>query len=461
MGRTLFHAANSYFIPNVKATAFSCKTNLPPFTAFRGFGGPQGMFVIESAIAKAAESLNIPAIKIQEKNLIREGDTFHYGQTAKKANAIKSWKELKKHYQIDNLSKETDDFNAKNPTVKKGLALMPVCFGISFTKIPMNQARALIHIYQDGSVGVSTGAIEMGQGVNTKLLQIASRFFSIKPERIKIETTNTSRVANTSPTAASTGADLNGKALINACNKIQKRLLKTASGILKTDQNKIQITNESVFVSGKATGLKWEKLIETAFLERQNLSAVGHYATPVIHFDRTAENGHPFAYHVYGTAAITARLDCLRGTYNIENVYIVHDFGTSLNKTIDLGQIEGGVVQGIGWMTMEELRYSRKGELLSNSLSTYKIPDIYAAPKSITCKALETKGPELAILRSKAVGEPPLMYGIGAYFAIRNAIRAFNPEAHIAFDAPLTPEKVLMSLYPAVNAPVTKVSGIM
>ncbi len=456
IGRSLFHITNSYHIPNVRATAYSCKTNLPPFTAFRGFGGPQAMFVIEAAIAKAAELLNIPARIIQEKNLIKENDVFHYGQTAKNVHAAKSWREVLNQFQVENNTKEIEDFNAQNPTVKKGLAMMPVCFGISFTKIPMNQARALIHIYQDGSVGVSTGAVEMGQGVNTKLLQIASQFFSISPAKVKIETTNTTRVANTSPTAASSGADLNGNALLDACDKLLLRLKKTASKTLKTDIGSIEIIDEIVFVSGKATSLKWKKLIETAFLDRVSLSAVGHYATPVIYFDKTVEKGRPFAYHVYGTAAITAKLDCLRGIYSIEKVQIVHDFGNSLNLMIDLGQVEGAVVQGIGWMTMEELRFSKKGELLSNSLSTYKVPDIYAAPETIECKALETEGPELAVLRSKAVGEPPLMYGIGAYFALRNAIRAFNPEAHIGFDAPLTPEKVLLSLYS-----VTKVAGTM
>lgn len=456
LGRSLFHITNSYYIPNVRATAYSCKTNLPPFTAFRGFGGPQAMFVIESAIALAAESLNIPAMIIQEKNLIKENDTFHYGQTARNVHAGKSWQEVVNTYGIDKLSKEINGFNTQNKAVKKGLALMPVCFGISFTKISMNQARALVHIYQDGSVGISTGAVEMGQGVNTKLLQIASQFFSIDPEKVKIETTNTTRVANTSPTAASSGADLNGKALLYACGKLLLRLKKTASKILKTDPDAIEIIDEKVYASGKAGKLKWGKLIEMAFLDRISLSAVGHYATPVIHYDKTLEKGHPFAYHVYGTAAITAKLDCLRGIYSIEKVQIVHDFGNSLNPEVDLGQIEGGVVQGIGWMTMEELRYNDKGQLLSNSLSTYKVPDIYAAPETIECKALETEGPEPAVLRSKAVGEPPLMYGIGAYFAIRNAIRTFNPQVRIAFDAPLTPEKVLMSLYPA-----TKVSGTM
>jgi xanthine dehydrogenase large subunit len=447
MERTLFHVTNSYHIPNVKATAYSCKTNLPPFTAFRGFGAPQAMFVIESAIAKAAESIGVPANSIQEKNLIGEKDVFHYGQVAENANAKKSWQKLSDQYHFKRTQEEIVKFNRENKNFKKGLALMPVCFGISFTKTPMNQARALVHIYQDGSVSISSGAIEMGQGVNTKLLQVAAKTFSINPERVKMETTNTTRVANTSPTAASSGADLNGKALQNACNEIKKRLISGTAKILKADPDSIAIRDELIYVDDKKTALNWEKLISSVFLDRVSLSAVGHYATPVIHFDKEKGKGHPFAYHVYGTAAVSARLDCIRGRYEIEKVEIVHDFGTSLNKKIDLGQIEGGVVQGIGWMTMEEIKYDEKGTLLANSLSTYKVPDIHAAPASIECLALETEGPDLAIMRSKAVGEPPLMYGIGAYFALRNAIKAFNPDAEINFDAPMTPEKVLMNLY--------------
>ena len=209
----------------------------------------------------------------------------------------------------------------------------------------------------------------------------------------------------------------------------------------------IELVNEEVYHSGISSDISWEKLIEHAFLERVNLSSVGHYSTPVIHFDKSIEKGHPFAYHVYGTAAITVTLDCLRGRYEFDQVQVVHDFGNSLNPQVDLGQVEGAVVQGIGWMTMEEIAYDDNGRLLSNSLSTYKVPDVYAAPKNIECKPLEIEGPDLAILKSKAVGEPPFMYGIGAYFALRNAIRAFNTNAEIPFDAPLTPEKVLLSLY--------------
>ncbi|RLA39019.1 MAG: xanthine dehydrogenase, partial [Gammaproteobacteria bacterium] len=447
MERTLFHATNSYFIPNIKATAYSCKTNLPPFTAFRGFGAPQAMFVMESAIAYAADQLGISAHKIQEKNLLAEGDTFLYGQKAKQANARRSWQKLNQHFQIEKLEKGITTFNQQNELVKKGLAIMPICFGISFTKTPMNQARALVHIYQDGSIGVSTGAVEMGQGVNTKLVQIAAKSFSVDYSRIKLETTNTTRVANTSPTAASSGADLNGKALQIACNQLVDMLKSVSAKQLNVTAEEINFQKEKVFIGEKETNLNWEGLIQTAFLERKSLTANGHYATPIIHFDKATEKGHPFAYHVYGTAAISVTLDCLRGRYSFDKVQLVHDFGNSLNYKVDLGQVEGGIVQGIGWMTLEELAFNESGKLLSDSLSTYKVPDIYAAPKTIECLPLDIEGPELAILKSKAVGEPPFMYGIGAYFALRNAIRAFNPKSTVGFNAPFTPEKVLMHLY--------------
>ena len=448
LGRTLFHCNNSYYLPNVKATAYSCRTHLPPNTAFRGFGGPQGMFVIESAIAHAAEQLGIDRDLIQQKNLLREGEEFPYGQIAEGCEAGACWQQAVERYDLDKAKKEVAAFNKENELFKKGLALMPVCFGISFTNTQMNNARALVHIYSDGSVGISTGAVEMGQGVNTKMLQVAAQHFGLSPEQIKIETTNTTRVANTSPSAASATADLNGKALSQACQQLLDRLLPLAAELLELDTpDGLRLFQGLVCIEQKATALTWHQLIHEAFMRRLNLSAKGHYATPRIQFDRSKEKGHPFAYHVYGTAIVTATVDCIRGRYTLDAVKVVHDYGASMNRSIDLGQTEGGIVQGIGWMTMEELLYNKEGRLLSNALSTYKIPDIYSVPKVIDVHFLKTDHDNLAILRSKAVGEPPLMYGIGAYFAIRAAVRAFNPDWRGAFSAPIIPEKVLMGLY--------------
>ncbi|MFN8355304.1 MAG: molybdopterin cofactor-binding domain-containing protein [Spirosomataceae bacterium] len=448
MERTLFHANNAYTIPNLKATAYSCKTNLPSNTAFRGFGGPQGMFVIEAAIAKAAEEIGVEAAEIQQKNLLKEGDAFHYGQIAEGVETLSSWQQTEERYEVARLRQEVVTFNQQHPYQRKGLAFMPICFGISFTKKFMNQARALVHVYTDGSVGISTGAIEMGQGINTKMLQVVAQVFSIPAEWVKVQATSTFKIANTSPSAASATSDLNGKALQIACDAIVERLKDFVRQELQlTAHQRIDLHNGRVEVDGQTTELDWKKLIQLAYFNRVNLSEHGHYITPHIHFDTTTEKGHPFAYHVYGTALTIATVDCIRGTYEIDAVKVVHDFGKSMNFLVDRGQVEGGIVQGIGWMTMEELLYNPDGKLLSNALSTYKIPDIYSIPKELDLHFMDTEGSEHALLRSKAVGEPPLMYGIGAFFAIRNAVKAFNPASSIGFSAPITPEKVLMGLY--------------
>lgn len=445
--RTLFHATNSYYIPNVTTKVLSCKTNLPPNTAFRGFGGPQGMFVIESAIAKAAHEIGVPTRTIQEANLLDENDTFSYGQIAKKVEAKNTWHSAKNIFNIEALEQEVEDFNKNNTSFKKGIAFMPITFGISFTNTPMNHARALVHIYLDGSVGISTAAVEMGQGVNTKMMQIAADVFSIPIEKIKIETTNTTRVANTSPSAASSTTDLNGKATLMACNALVERLKIVASEDLKASVKDITLKEESVYINNKKSALTWTELVSKAMLKRVALTENAHYATPEIHFDKTKEKGHPFAYHVYGTAITTTTIDCMRGTYEFDSVKIVHDYGKSMSEGIDLGQVEGALIQGIGWMTMEEIAYNKEGRLLSNALSTYKVPDIFSVPKTVEVIPVETEGNDMAILKSKAVGEPPLMYGIGAYFALQNAIKAFNPNYDMQFNAPMTPEKVLTGLY--------------
>jgi len=445
--RTLFHCTNSYFIPNVKATAYSCKTNLPPNTAFRGFGGPQAMFVIESAIYKAAQVIGIDALEIQKNNLFNDGDEFPYGQKTENCNARKTWKRTESLYDLEKAKMSVEDFNSSNDIYKKGLALMPICFGISFTNTFMNQASALVHIYFDGSVSVSTAAIEMGQGVNEKIRQVAASVFSISIDKVKIEATNTTRVANTSPTAASSAADLNGKATQQACENLLSRLKQTALELLNIhDQRSIEIIDEVVCIDKTPTKLSWNELIKSANLKRVDLSEHSFYATPNIHFDRTKEKGNPFAYHVYGTALIEATVDCLRGIYKFDSVKVVHDFGKSLNQLIDKGQAEGAIVQGLGWMTIEEILHDENGKLLTDTLSTYKVPDIHFTP-DIKIDFLEDSENPNGIFKSKAIGEPPFMYGIGGYFAILNALKAFNPKVNILFNAPLTPEKVLLTLY--------------
>ncbi|MCO6488349.1 MAG: molybdopterin-dependent oxidoreductase [Phaeodactylibacter sp.] len=446
--RTLFHATNSYYVPNARLTAHCCKTNIAPSTAFRGFGGPQGMFVIEAAIHHAARMLEVAPMEIQEKNLLRDGQVFPYGQVVRESEARPCWIENIERNDIRGLQKEVRRYNAENRLSKRGLHLMPVCFGISFTNTMMNHARALVHVYSDGSVGISTGAVEMGQGANTKMVQVAAREFGLRLGQVRIETTNTTRVANTSPSAASATSDLNGKALQNACGQIRQRLIQLIRQELRLyGSEEVQLLDNAVFVNGQRQDMEWKGLIQLAFTRRINLSAKGHYATPKISFDKEKEKGHPFAYHVFGAAALLCTVDCLRGIYTIDAVHIVHDFGSSMNVGVDLGQVEGGLAQGIGWMTMENLQHSTEGRLLSQTLSNYKIPDIYSVPKAVSVHFLGSEGSDFAIYKSKTTGEPPLMYGIGAYFALYDAILAFNPEAPLLYHAPMTPERVLGLLY--------------
>lgn len=446
--RTLFHATNSYFIPHVRATGYSCRTNLPPFTAFRGFGGPQAMVVIEAAITKAASELGIPAHRIQAKNLFRKGDSLPYGMQVRSGHARTSWRTLQKEGEIKSVFKEIARFNRENQLVKKGAALMPVTFGISFTSTFLNQANALVHVYTDGSVGISTAAVEMGQGVNGKLTRLAAGCFGIDPRRIKVESTNTTRNANTSPTAASTGADLNGNALLTACEGIRSRLMRLASAELGAAPGaRMTVEDEAVLCNGQRSGMNWESLVKKAYFARISLSAQAHYATPGLFFDRLTNQGDAFAYHVHGAALVTARLDCLRGTFDFESVRLIHDRGHSLDPLIDRGQIEGALVQGLGWVALEDLVYNDKGRLLHDSLSTYKVPDIFFAPRDVRIGYLSRPGRSSGPLNSKAIGEPPFMYGIGGYFAVLAAMKAFKPDLNPDFILPISPERVLKALY--------------
>ena len=458
--RTLFHSTNAYYIPNVRAYAASCQTNIPPNTAFRGFGGPQGMFAIESALTDAAEELGISREEIQRNNLLDEGQSFPYGQRAERCRAQKTWDRADEAFDLDEMRADARAFNDEHDAKKKGVAAMPVCFGISFTGTFLNQASALLHVYTDGSVSLSTGGVEMGQGVNSKLINIAARALGISTDRIKVETTNTTRIANMSPSAASATTDLNGGATILAAEELLGRfreMIAREMGI--QDDENIAFDDEQVLYRGKETDWDWERVVEQAYLSRISLSAQAFYATPNIWFDKDNEEGRPFAYHVYGAAFFEVTVDTLRGTYDIEAARLAHDLGRTVNKLVDIGQIEGGLAQGIGWMTLEELAYGDDGELLSSALSTYKTPDGYFMPDELDVEWIEDENPE-GPYGSKAVGEPPLMYGIGAYFAIRDAMRAFDADADFPFDAPLTPEKVLLQLHQSrlddmLDAPVS------
>ena len=445
MERTLLHCTNAYHIPNVRATGVCCRTNLPPNTAFRGFGAPQAMFVMESAIHLASIELGIGPEVIQERNLLRRGDAFPFGMKYGGNELRRSWELLSGA--TGEQAEETGSPKAP-PHLRTGTAYMPVCFGISFTNTSLNQASALVHVYTDGSVGVSTGAVEMGQGVNTKIAQAAARTLGIDLSRIKVETTNTTRAANTSPTAASTGADMNGNATRTACSMILQRLLDFAGEHLDASAScRLAIEKEEVLLDGGRTGYLWEDLVAGAYLARVSLSAQAHYATPGLHFDRATEKGSPFAYHVSGAAVTRVTVDCLRGTFTVDSVRIVHDAGESINPLVDLGQIEGGLVQGIGWMTMEELKYSSPGgDLLTDSLATYKVPDIFSAPTEVNVEFLPPLHDNAGIYNSKAVGEPPFMYGIGTYFAVLDALGPRGPAISGHYVSPMSNQRLLMLL---------------
>lgn len=444
--RALLHSTNSYFIPNVKVTGISCYTNLPPFTAFRGFGAPQAMFVIESAIRKAAKVMSIEPRVIQKLNLLKEGDQLPYGMKTENYNIKKSWDLLESKFRLNETFQEIDDFNKKNSLKKRGAAVMPVTFGISFTNSILNQAGALVHIYTDGSVSVSTGAVEMGQGVNMKILSVAASVFSIHPGSIKIETTNTGRVANTSPTAASSGADLNGKATETACINLAERLKKVAAGELNSEIENIILKDGKAIDKKTGFSLEWNDLVASAYNRRVNLSSQAFYATPDIYFDKKREKGKPFSYHVYGSALVEAEVDILKGTYEIVRAEIVHDLAKSINEVIDRGQVEGGFIQGLGWMTVEELLFNDMGFLITGNSSSYKVPDLKFTDCEVGIEFLTDKENPYAVMGSKAVGEPPFMYGIGGYFAILDGLVSANPEAELEFNSPLTPEKALLFL---------------
>ncbi len=444
--RSLFHATGSYFVPNVRATGLSCRTNLVPYTAFRGFGGPQAMFVMEAAIEKAARALGRPVHELQRLNLLTGGDIFPYGMAAEDCRAQRCWDQADDAFDFQGLTAAAAAHNATTAATRKGVAVMPVCFGISFTNTALNQARALVHVYHDGSVNVSTGAVEMGQGVNRKIRLIVANALGTDIARVRLDTTNTGRVANSSPTAASTGSDINGAAAQMAARMIRDRLLQVAATHLgDVATNDLDIVDGTVTAAGKPTLLAWEELVQAAYWSRTDLSAHAHYATPDLVFDKTTEKGRPFNYHVYGTAVTEVTLDVLRGTYKVDTVRLVHDLGRSIDLATDRGQIEGGLVQGIGWLTIEEVDHDAEGRLRHDTASRYKVPDFDSVPAVMDVRFLEDPNGR-AVLGSKAVGEPPLMYGIGAWFALRDALRAARPDLDTDHLAPLTPERVLLAL---------------
>ncbi|UZK66447.1 xanthine dehydrogenase molybdopterin binding subunit [Sphingomonas sp. M1-B02] len=442
--RAMFHADNSYFLPAVEIVSHRLKTHTVSNTAFRGFGGPQGMMGIERVMDAIADKLGLDPLAVRQANLYGPGrDVTPYHMQVEDNVAPELIAELAASAGYAERRNAVAAFNATNRIHKKGLALTPVKFGISFTTTHLNQAGALVLVYADGSIHSNHGGTEMGQGLHIKIAQIVANVFAVPVETVKVSATRTDKVPNTSATAASSGADLNGMAARNAALAIRERL--EAFGAQKYGTG-IRFTPEGV-IAGDET-IPFPDFCRMAHLNRIALSATGFYATPKIHYDRTTHSGRPFLYFAYGAALSEVMIDTLTGEHRVLAVDILHDVGRSLNAAIDLGQIEGGFIQGMGWLTTEELVYDARGRLLTHAPSTYKIPTANDRPDQMRIAIWEAgRNAEETIHRSKAVGEPPFMLAISVFSALTQAVAAAAPGKGLpALDAPATPERILAAI---------------
>ncbi|HNW52855.1 MAG TPA: xanthine dehydrogenase molybdopterin binding subunit [Bacteroidales bacterium] len=455
--RAMLHAENAYFIPNCKIVGKAYKTNLPSNTAFRGFGGPQGMAVIETAIDRMARFLKKDATELRKLNFygFNDRNITPYGETISNNHLHVMYDQLLKSSGYANRRHEIEKFNREHELTKRGIALTPVKFGISFTTAFLNQAGALVHIYTDGTIAVNHGGTEMGQGLNTKIHGIASAEFGVSPDFIKVSVTNTSKVPNTSATAASSGSDLNGMAVKNAIGKLKLRLADVAVEMLKTRLNIDSIAADQIIFSENyifaashpEEKIAFGELVNKAYLNQVSLSATGFYKTPGIFYDRELGKGNPFYYYAYGMSVSEVEVDVLTGEYKLLRSDILHDVGDSLNEEIDIGQVEGGFIQGVGWVTTEEIKWDKNGHLLTHSPDTYKIPTVNDIPAIFNVELLKGYPNQGTIRKSKAVGEPPLMLAFSVWLAIKDAISAVgNHEFEPTFSLPATAEKVLLSV---------------
>ena len=443
--RAMFHSDNAYFLGNATINGHRCKTNTASNTAYRGFGGPQGMVAIEEVMDAIARSLGKDPLEVRKLNYYgkTERNVTHYHQTVEHNVIHEMTAELEQSCEYAKRREEIRAFNAKSPVLKKGLAMTPVKFGISFTATFLNQAGALIHIYTDGSIHLNHGGTEMGQGLNTKVAQVVAEVFQVDIERIQITATNTDKVPNTSPTAASSGADLNGMAAKNAAETIKQRLVDFLVREYKVTPEDVEFRNGQVRVRDHF--LSFEEMIQKAYFGQVSLSSTGFYRTPKIYYDRDKAAGRPFYYYAYGVACVEVLVDTLTGEYRMLRGDILHDVGDSLNPAIDIGQVEGAFVQGMGWLTTEELVWNAKGKLMTCGPASYKIPAIADMPIDLRVKLVENrKNPEDTVFHSKAVGEPPFMLGIAAWCALKDAVASLaDYKVQPQIDAPATPERVL------------------
>lgn len=443
--RALFHADNAYFYPHVRLNSRPMKTNTPSNTAFRGFGGPQGMIGAERLIDEVAFATGQDPLDVRLRNLYGEGEraVTPYHQTINQHVLAEIMTTLRVRCDYDARRKAIRDFNSQGGITRRGLALTPVKFGISFTLTAYNQAGALVHIYKDGSIAINHGGTEMGQGLHTKMLQVAASTLGVSARRVRISATDTGKVPNTSATAASSGADLNGKAVEAACQTILSRLKSWLAGLHDCDETTIRFRDDHVLIGDEAR--PFDEVIREAYFARISLSSTGYYKTPGIHWDRNAGRGEPFFYFACGAACSEISIDSLTGEFSVDRVDILHDCGRSLNPAIDRGQIEGGFVQGMGWLTTEELVYSAEGRLETHAPSTYKIPAIGDTPAVFNVDFFENGANAVPTIgRSKAVGEPPLMLAMSALHALSDAIASFGDYQHCPrLDPPATPEAIL------------------
>ncbi len=453
--RAMFHAENAYYIPNIRITATAWKTNLPSNTAFRGFGGPQGMAVIENAIDRVARFLKKDAADIRFKNFYGDGvrNETPYSQIVKENRLLPVWDIIIKKSDYAARKEAIALFNSQNTFKKRGIALTPIKFGISFTTSFLNQAGALVLIYKDGSVLVNHGGTEMGQGLHTKIRRIAALELGVSGNNVKVNATNTSKVPNTSPTAASSGTDLNGMAVKNAIDKLRERLAPVARKMLKEKfglENAEHLVFEcsAVFDSNHTEQkIPFADLAKRAHFEQVSLSATGFYKTPGITFNKDTGKGTPFHYFAYGMAVSEAEVDVLTGKSIVLRSDIVHDVGDSINHDIDRGQVAGAFIQGLGWVAMEKMRYNAQGHLLNHSPDTYKIPNMGDLPPIFNIDLLQGYPNATVIRKSKAVGEPPFMLAFSAWLAIKDAISAVDGhQKEPFFELPADAETVLKAL---------------
>jgi xanthine dehydrogenase large subunit len=448
--RALFHADNAYFYPNVRLTSRPMKTNTVSNTAFRGFGGPQGVVAAERMIEEIAYALGKDPLEIRKANFYGDRNDGRlltpYHQEVEDNILPRLIGELESSSDYQARREAILQHNARSSILKRGIALTPVKFGISFTATWYNQAGALIHIYNDGSIHLNHGGTEMGQGLNTKVAQVVADAFQVDFERIKITKTTTEKVPNTSATAASSGSDLNGMAALNAAEQLKERLVAFAAERWNTEPETIRFHNNMVEIGSEL--VSFNDLVRQAYMARVHLSAAGFYKTPKIHWDRAAGKGRPFYYFAYGASCSEVSVDTLTGEYRVERTDILHDVGKSLNPILDKGQVEGAFIQGMGWLTTEELWWDQAGRLRTHAPSTYKIPLASDRPRQFTVKLAEwSENKERTIKRSKAVGEPPFMLGVSVFEALSMAVASVADYRECPrLDAPATPERVLMAI---------------